>query len=91
MRTKKEIRKFRKALKEFALIKLAYNFDKGEMDSELRSFCEGDSLRITLTIDLLPNDIIFMRSLSGQKITRSVLRKVKKMWDDEKKDLLKST
>lgn len=79
----KEIEKLRYAFKSFLLAKLAYHFDKGNFDKCIKDFSKGDSLTIDASVKLLPNDIIFIKMLTGTKIDKKILDKVRKMWDKE--------
>lgn len=83
MKTPKEIEKFREAFKTFILIKTSYRIDRGELDECIKEFCNGDNLTIDFSIDLIANDILFMKTLAGTKINKKTLDKVRKIWDKE--------
>jgi len=79
--------KFRDAIAEFSVIKLGYRIKRGDYDRAFKSFLSADSkdaCEFTFTIQLLPNDILFMRLLLGEKITPDILSKLKAIWDQEK-------
>jgi len=79
--------RFRNAVKEFSATKLTYRIERGDYDQAFKSFLSADSKdarSFTFKIDLLPNDILFMRLLLGEKITPEILPKLKAIWDQEK-------
>ncbi len=80
-----EIEKLRNGFKIFLLAKLAYRFDRGDFDEDLKSFSKGDSLTIDSSVTLIPNDIIFIKALTNTKIDKKIYDKVKRMWDKEEK------
>lgn len=82
---KPDISKLRDAMKVFMKYRFPYRLDRGDFDTVLRSFFDGDSLLIHFTIEFLANDILFMNALAGNEITTSVSEKVYKQWKIEDK------
>jgi len=88
MKKKKDdyITRFRNAVKEFATTKLAYRIERGDYDQAFQAFLSAnieDECGFTFKIDLLSNDILFMRLLLGERITPEILSRLKKIWDKE--------
>jgi len=80
----KHIKKYREAFKILNVEKLKWRFDKGEFDHDIEMFLNGDTLEFTLTWKTIPNDIIIMRELINFKCDNKVVRKVRKMWENER-------
>lgn len=68
--------KFREAIKKFLIYRICERIDDGEFDPVIKSFLEGDSISIDLSVNFIPNDIIFMRILMGDTIPSDVAVKV---------------
>ena len=81
----KTILKFRRALKRLVALKFGYCIDKGDYDSIIENFLEGDTVEMTMKFNFLPNDIIFMRALAGRSTPSSIVSKVSSMWDEERR------
>lgn len=79
----KDLDSYREAFKYFVCAKYAYMIDKGKFDSLIGAFAEGDTLTLNMSIETIPNDIIFMRSLTKKEITPEILEKVHKLWDEQ--------
>lgn len=79
------MRKFRRAFKKFLTLKYNYRIDQGDFDSLIKKFLEGDALDVTMKIQFLPNDILFMRSLAGMPVPATVRSKVYALWDEERR------
>jgi len=79
----KEIKKFRKAVKEFWTEKMSYRIDSGELDKSINNFLNGDIFEFNWHIEFLPNDVIFMRSLLEIETPSIIIDKIHKKWDIE--------
>ena len=86
---KSPYKNFGNAVMEFLLTKFKYCYEKGEYDHAIRSFLDAnpeDSLELNFKIQLIPNDIIIMRLLSGGTLDDTLIENVKKLWDRERDD-----
>ena len=54
-------------------------FEDGKLDEAIKNFLEAEKLQINLTFHLHPNDVIFIRNLTDEKVPRKILSKVKKL------------
>ena len=82
--TKKELDRFKSGVLKFWGHKMAYRIARGDFDSVFKRFLEGDSISFDLSLSFIPNDVIFMNALIGNKISPTVLRKVRRLWDKER-------
>ena len=55
------------------------DFEDGKLDEAIKNFLEAEKLQINLTFHLHPNDVIFIRNLTDEKVPRKILSKVKKL------------
>jgi len=60
-----------------ALIDL--DFEDGKLDEAIKNFLAAEKLQINLTFHLHPNDVIFIRNLTDEKVPRRILNNVKKL------------
>jgi len=55
------------------------DFENGKLDEAIKSFLDAEKLQISLTFHLHPNDVIFVRNLTNDKVPRKILDRVKKL------------
>jgi hypothetical protein len=55
------------------------DFEDGKLDGAIKNFLEAEKLQINLTFHLHPNDVIFVRNLTDEKVPRRILSRVKKL------------
>jgi hypothetical protein len=55
------------------------DFEDGKLDEAIKNFLEAEKLQINLTFHLHPNDVIFIRNLTDEKVPRRILSRVKKL------------
>lgn len=85
---KRQVTKFRKALQEFLWAKFQYRFEKGDYDNAIELFLDAkgrDSCTFYIKVNLIPNDIIVMRLLSGGGLDDQLMKAVRRLWDKERR------
>ena len=55
------------------------DFEDGKLDEAIKKFLDAEKLQINLTFHLHPNDVIFIRNLTNEKVPRRILSRVKKL------------
>jgi len=55
------------------------DFEDGKLDEAIKSFLDAERLQISLTFHLHPNDVIFVRNLTNNKVPRKILDRVKRL------------
>jgi len=60
-----------------ALIDL--DFEDGKLDDAIKSFLDAEKMQINLTFHLHPNDVIFVRNLTNEKVPRKILDRVRRL------------
>jgi len=55
------------------------DFEDGKLDEAIKSFLDAEKLQISLTFHLHPNDVIFVRNLTKDKVPQKILERVKKL------------
>jgi len=55
------------------------DFEDGKLDGAINSFLIAERFQISLTFNLNPNDVIFVRNLTGNKVTEEVLENIRKL------------
>jgi len=55
------------------------DFEDGKLDEAIKSFLDAEKLQISLTFHLHPNDVIFVRNLTNNKVPRKILDRVKRL------------
>ena len=59
------------------------DFEDGKLDEAIKSFLDAEKMQINLTFHLHPNDVIFVRNLTNEKVPRKVLDKVRRLRSGE--------
>jgi diphthamide biosynthesis methyltransferase len=55
------------------------DFEDGKLDEAIKSFLDAEKMQISLTFHLNPNDVIFVRNLTKEKVPRKILDRVKRL------------
>lgn len=55
------------------------DFEDGKLDEAIKRFLDAEKLQISLTFHLHPNDVIFVRNLTNNRVPRKILDRVKKL------------
>ncbi len=55
------------------------DFEDGKLDGAIKQFLDAKKLQINLTFHLNPNDVIFVRNLTNERVPKTVLGRVKKL------------
>lgn len=58
------------------------DFRDGKLDGAIKSFLDAEKMQINLTFNLHPNDVIFIRNLTNEKVPENILDKVRKLRRD---------
>lgn len=55
------------------------DFEDGKLDGAINSFLDAERFQISLTFNLNPNDVIFVRNLTRNEVTEEVLENIRKL------------
>jgi len=55
------------------------DFEDGKLDEAIKSFLDAEKMQISLTFHLNPNDVIFVRNLTNEKVPRKILNRVRRL------------
>jgi len=55
------------------------DFEDGKLDEAIKSFLDAEKMQINLTFHLHPNDVIFVRNLTNEKVPRKILDRVRRL------------
>jgi len=55
------------------------DFEDGKLDEAIKSFLDAEKMQINLTFHLHPNDVIFVRNLTNEKVPRTILDRVRRL------------
>ncbi len=67
------------ALRKTLHILIDLDFEDGKLDGAIKSFLDAEKMQISLTFHLNPNDVIFVRNLTNDRVSQKILDKVKKL------------
>jgi diphthamide biosynthesis methyltransferase len=59
------------------------DFEDGKLDEAIKSFLDAEKMQINLTFHLHPNDVIFVRNLTKEKVPRKILDRVRRLRSGE--------
>ncbi len=71
--------KVKNALRKTIHTLIDIDFEDGKLDEAIKSFLDAEKLQINLTFHLHPNDVIFVRNLTKDKVPDTILERVKKL------------
>jgi hypothetical protein len=75
----KTFNEVKNALRKTLHILIDLDFEDGKLDEAIKSFLDAEKMQINLTFHLNPNDVIFVRNLTNDRVSRKILDKVKKL------------
>jgi len=75
----KTFNEVKNALKKTIHTLIDIDFKDGKLDEAIKSFLDAEKMQINLTFHLHPNDVIFVRNLTNEKVPRKVLEKVRRL------------
>ena len=55
------------------------DFEDGKLDEAIKNFLDAEKMQINLTFHLHPNDVIFVRNLTNEKVPRKILDRVRRL------------
>jgi len=67
------------ALRKTLHVMIDLDFEDGKLDGAINSFLIAKRFQISLTFNLNPNDVIFVRNLTRNKVTEEVLENIRKL------------
>jgi hypothetical protein len=71
------------ALRKTLHVLIDLDFEDGKLDGAIKSFLDAKRMQINLTFNLNPNDVIFVRNLTNNKIPEEILDNIKKLRNDK--------
>jgi len=71
--------KIKDALRKTLHVMIDLDFEDGKLDGAINSFLIAKRFQISLTFNLNPNDVIFVRNLTRNKVTDEVLENIRKL------------
>jgi len=75
----KAFNEVKKALRKTIHTLIDLDFEDGKLDDAIKSFLDAEKMQINLTFHLHPNDVIFVRNLTDEKVPRTILDRVKRL------------
>lgn len=67
------------ALRKTLHVMIDLDFEDGKLDGVINSFLDAKRFQISLTFNLNPNDVIFVRNLTRNEVTEEVLENIRKL------------
>ncbi len=67
------------ALRKTLHVMIDLDFEDGKLDGAINSFLDAERFQISLTFNLNPNDVIFVRNLTKNEVTGEVLENIRKL------------
>jgi len=75
----KTFNEVKKALRKTIHTLIDLDFEDGKLDEAIKSFLDAEKMQINLTFHLHPNDVIFVRNLTDEKVPRKILDRVRRL------------
>ncbi len=75
----KSFNEVKNALRKTLHVLIDLDFEDGKLDGAIKSFLDAKKMQINLTFNLNPNDVIFVRNLTKNKIPQEILDNIKKL------------
>jgi len=75
----KTFNEVKKALRKTIHTLIDLDFEDGKLDDAIKNFLDAEKMQINLTFHLHPNDVIFVRNLTDEKVPRTILDRVKRL------------
>jgi hypothetical protein len=67
------------ALRKTLHVMIDLDFEDGKLDGVINSFLDARRFQISLTFNLNPNDVIFVRNLTRNEVTEEVLENIRRL------------
>ena len=67
------------ALRKTLHVMIDLDFEDGKLDGVINSFLDAKRFQISLTFNLNPNDVIFVRNLTRNEVTEEVLENIRRL------------
>ena len=67
------------ALRKTLHVMIDLDFEDGKLDGVINSFLDAKRFQISLTFNLNPNDVIFVRNLTRHEVTEEVLENIRRL------------
>ena len=67
------------ALRKTLHVMIDLDFEDGKLDGVINSFLDAKKFQISLTFNLNPNDVIFVRNLTRNEVTEEVLENIRRL------------
>ena len=77
--SQKTFNEVKNALKKTLHTLIDLDFEEGKLDEAIKRFLDAEKMQINLTFHLHPNDVIFVRNLTNDKVPQKILERVKKL------------
>jgi len=75
----KSFKEIKNALRKTIHTLIDLDFEDGKLDEAINQFLDAKKLQINLTFHLNPNDVIFVRNLTNEKVPKRILSRVKNL------------
>jgi len=75
----KTFNEVKKALRKTIHTLIDLDFEDGKLDDAIKNFLDAEKMQINLTFHLHPNDVIFVRNLTDEKVPRTILDRVRRL------------
>lgn len=75
----KTFNEVKNALRKTLHILIDLDFEDGKLDEAIKSFLDAEKMQINLRFHLNPNDVIFVRNLTNDRVPQKILDRVKKL------------
>ena len=67
------------ALKKTLHVMIDLDFNDGKLDGVIKKFLDAKKFQIGLSLNLNPNDVILIRNLTKNKVTKEVLENIREI------------
>lgn len=67
------------ALKKTLHVMIDLDFNDGKLDGVIKNFLDAKKFQIGLSLNLNPNDVILIRNLTKNKVTKEVLENIREI------------
>lgn len=84
-RPSRAVRGMRKALSTYWRYKLDWLLQQGDFDPTIEDFLKGNALTITVSVNMIVNDVVMFQALMGEKdLPDKTMQKVRREWKKER-------
>lgn len=75
----KNFEEVKEALKKTLHVMIDLDFNDGKLDGVIKNFLDAKKFQIGLSLNLNPNDVILIRNLTKNKVTKEVLENIREI------------